>query len=81
MTNPIRHHRKRRGLTQAELAAALGVSHSHLALWERGGALPVPEHLNRLADLLGLSSDELRAKLEAYRREYEARALAKVTKP
>ncbi|UCC83381.1 MAG: helix-turn-helix transcriptional regulator [Gemmatimonadota bacterium] len=79
MTNPIRHHRKRRGLTLAELGAAIGVSHTSLAYWERGEALPAPEHLNRLADLLGLSSDKLRAELEAFRREYEQRAVAKVT--
>ena len=47
--------RKEAGLTQAGLAAMLGVSGMAVSKWERGLALPCPERREQLVNLLGLS--------------------------
>ena len=48
--------RKARGLTQGDLAQALGISINNVSKWERGLAEPrKPEHIEKLAKLLGVS--------------------------
>lgn len=49
--------REGRGLDQRSLAAALGVSPSAVAQWERGYNLPGTDNLLALADLFGCSVD------------------------
>lgn len=44
--------------TQAELAARLGITKSHLSDIERGRKLVSPERASRFADLLGYSSEQ-----------------------
>ncbi|WP_260923736.1 helix-turn-helix domain-containing protein [Novosphingobium sp. 9] len=52
--------RKARGLTQAQLAAALGVSKPTVWAWEQGRAKPVAERLEGLAAALGVTTADLR---------------------
>lgn len=51
--------RRERGLTLADVADALGVSKPTVWAWEKGKARPLPERLDAIADVLGVSSDEL----------------------
>ena len=51
--------RKQKGLTQAELAAAIGVSTSAVGNWEAGLRRPRYESLLRLARVLGVTIDDL----------------------
>lgn len=51
--------RTAKGLSQAELAAALGVSTPSICGWERGRARPKPRRIAALADQLGVAFDEL----------------------
>lgn len=48
--------RKKTGLTQGDIAKALGISINNVSKWERGLAEPrKPEHIDKLAKLLGVS--------------------------
>ncbi len=51
--------RKERGLTQAQLAARLGVSRSTVAMWESNKAQPDNDMLNKIADLFDVTVDYL----------------------
>lgn len=51
--------RHARGLSAAELAAALEVAPSTVARWESGETQPSPRHRRTLADRLGISTEEL----------------------
>lgn len=55
----IRRLRKDKGLSQAELAAQVGMNSNHLSRLERGAGLPSTEILKRLAQSLGTSMDYL----------------------
>lgn len=56
----IRLARRIKGLSQAELAAAIGVQRSAVAHWEsRAGKWPRTEHLATLASVTGVSVDWL----------------------
>ena len=50
----IAEKRKEKGLTQAALAAMLGVSGMAVSKWERGLAAPGEAHREHLVNLLGL---------------------------
>jgi transcriptional regulator with XRE-family HTH domain len=51
--------RRKRGLTQRQLADKLKVSHGRISLYETGDRSPDPEMLNKLADFFGCSVDYL----------------------
>ena len=51
--------RKGRGLTQSQIAAALGVSKPTVWAWEQGRARPVDDRIEALAQVLGVSAAEL----------------------
>lgn len=51
--------RKAVGLTQAQLAEALGVERATVTMWELGNSWPSARVLPPLADLLVCSIDEL----------------------
>lgn len=53
--------RRERGLTLADVAAALGVSKPTVWAWEKGKARPVPERLEPLAQVLGVTPEALQA--------------------
>lgn len=55
----LAHMRRRRGLSQGELARKLGLSRQAVSKWERGESSPDTENLVALADLYGVSLDEL----------------------
>ncbi len=51
--------RKELGMTQLELAEKMGVTDKAVSKWERGLAYPDVSSLPKLAEILGLSVDEL----------------------
>jgi len=51
--------RRRKGLTQEDLARLLGVSRITVARWETGQRFPTTEQLMRLSKVLGVSPEEL----------------------
>ena len=53
------HMRKLLGLTQEDLAEKVGVTRQAVAKWESGESLPDLEKSKLLADVLGVSLDEL----------------------
>ncbi len=55
----IRQLREERGWSQVELAARLGVARYTVQKWELGERLPSPRNWWRLADLFGISMQEL----------------------
>ncbi len=67
----LKELRKEKGMTQIELAAALGVSSGTVAMWETGKRKPSFEMMDRLTDvfdkrldyILGTSDDPAPAKL------------------
>ena len=64
----ILRERRKKGLTQEELAAQLGVSSQSISNWERGG-YPDITLLPRIANFFGITVDELIGNDEANRRE------------
>ena len=55
----IKDLRKAAGLTQSQLAEAMGVGQSTVCNWENGVAAPMASMLPKLADLLGCTIDAL----------------------
>lgn len=51
--------RRERSLTLAQVAEALEVSKPTVWAWEKGKARPVPERLEAIADVLGVTTEEL----------------------
>jgi transcriptional regulator with XRE-family HTH domain len=51
--------RRRRLLTQKELAAEVGVSYQTVQSWESGKAQPRLRHIRRLAEVLQVPADKL----------------------
>ena len=54
----LRAIRERRGLTQAELAARVGVTQGAVAKWESGDSVPAPETVHAVGFALGLGAEE-----------------------
>lgn len=57
--NYIYEMRKKRGLSQYQLGQLLGVSDKAVSKWETGSSKPRPDSYPRLAEILGVSVDEL----------------------
>ncbi len=55
----IRQFRERLGMSQKQLADALGLNQSAVALWETGKTTPTNQNLIRLADILGCKPGDL----------------------
>jgi len=55
----LRSIRKRRKLTQRELASKLNMSQSTIALYETGDRKPDPDTINKIADFFDVSTDYL----------------------
>jgi transcriptional regulator with XRE-family HTH domain len=51
--------RRRKFLTQKELAAKVGVSYQTIQSWEAGTAQPRLRHIPKLAEALGLGAEQL----------------------
>jgi len=60
----IRYYRKKRGLTQMEVAAALGIRTDNYSKYESGLRTPRGDRLVALAKILGVSYDVLREGVE-----------------
>lgn len=58
----IKYHRKRLGLTQEQLADRLGVSAQAVSKWENNQSCPDISILPEIADLFGITVDELLGK-------------------
>lgn len=55
----IRQLREQLGMSQRQLAAALGLDPSAVCLWESGKTVPTIHNLYRLADILGCDARDL----------------------
>lgn len=62
----LRDLRRRRGLTLAEVAKALGVDESSVGHWEKGRRSPLLAHLRKLAVVLDVPFEELVADNPAF---------------
>ena len=58
-TNRLVQLRKKRGLTQQQIADEIGVNRGSYSNWEKGKREPSFENLIKLADLLDVSLDWL----------------------
>lgn len=61
----IRQTRKAKGISQAALAAAVGVSQGAVSQWEKGIAEPKSRQIALLSDALDVSADYLLGRIEA----------------
>ncbi len=59
ISDRIREHRTKCGMTQAQLAEALGVTPQAVSKWEKGTGYPDLSAICPLADALGTTTDEL----------------------
>src|SRR5437879_10136031 len=55
----LRRLRREKGLTQAELAQAIGTSQPSIAHYERRGDVPGPHALLKLSEVLGVPPEEI----------------------
>ena len=55
----LRHHRKRLGMTQEEVAQKIGVSPQAISKWEAGDCLPDCFNLKAISDVYRISTDVL----------------------
>lgn len=58
-TSPITAARKAAGMSQQQLADALGIAQQHVSRWERGERTPRIATLKRIAAVLGCSPRDL----------------------
>jgi transcriptional regulator with XRE-family HTH domain len=61
----LRHLRTARKLTQTRVAELLGISPRVYTRWENGGATPLFDTVVRIADILGVSLDELAGRADS----------------
>lgn len=59
LANRIYDLRKERNISQKELGGMLGVSNKSVSKWETGSAIPKTETLVKLAEIFGVSPEEL----------------------
>ena len=55
----IKELREEKGLSQTEVARAIGGTQSNLAKWEKGTVQPTAEFIKKLADYFNVSTDYL----------------------
>ena len=65
-------------LTQLDIAQALGVTTAAVSKWETGAAKPRVEMLFRLAEILGVTPEELMAGRRLHSEELDAEAVRKI---
>ena len=68
MSQKILAHRKRRGMSQEELAERLGVSRQAVSCWELGTAQPEAHNVWQLSRLFGVTADYLLGRSEHSKR-------------
>lgn len=62
----IKELRKEFGITQRELATAVGCSQPMIVLWEKGDCEPTAGSILKLSDVFGCSCDYLLGKRDDY---------------
>lgn len=55
----IKEYRKSTGMTQTELAAAMGVPQNNVSRWERGAINPSVDTLRKLAEVFGCRMEDI----------------------
>lgn len=55
----IKSLRKKKGITQAEMAKQLGVKQSTVSMWETGKTMPKTKRMRKLAEVLNCTLDDL----------------------
>ena len=66
----LNKYRKQQGLSQEELAYQLGVSRQSVSKWESGQSVPELERLIEIADLFGITLDELAGHQNSNQHQY-----------
>ena len=79
--NRIKELRKSKGLTQAELAAKLGVTRQAVSLYEKGQRKPKIETWKKLADYFGVSVPYIKGELDTEYLEKMVELLMLITFP
>ena len=64
MANGLRELRRRKLLTQRELADRIGMRYQSVQSWENGQTIPRPSAMRKLCEALAVTPDELLAALE-----------------
>lgn len=75
----LRALREERGVSQAALALALGVSKSTIGLYETGDTLPDIKTADDLADYFGISADYLLGRIDVRSRDIEIQSVCSYT--
>lgn len=57
--NGIEVQRKKAGLTQIQLAEAIGVTQANVSIWENGKSLPTADKLKKISEILNCSIEDL----------------------
>ena len=55
LQSEIKDYRKKKGLSQDDLAVILGVTRSKIANWENGRTFPKPDMIQEIANKLGIN--------------------------
>ena len=55
----VKYYRKVKGLTQKDLATAVGVSHPRISVIEQGGGNPTLKTIEAIADALDVCTEKL----------------------
>lgn len=63
----IKHYRNSIKITQADFAQRLGVTGASVSAYENGTRLPSYEVLVRIANILGITTDDLLGRTESHR--------------
>lgn len=71
LSEVLREHRMRCGMTQEFVAESLGVSRQAVSKWERGASDPSTSNLIELAKLYGVSAEELLLSVSGARPEQQ----------
>lgn len=56
--------RRERGLTLAQVASVLGVSKPTVWAWEKGKARPLPDRIEAIAEVLGVTAKDLQERID-----------------
>ena len=59
MSMNLKQKRLELGLTQQQIADAMGTGRTTVAMWETGASMPPASKLQKLAKILGCSMDDL----------------------
>ena len=76
--SPLRAVRRERGLSQARLGVAAGLSRRMVQEVEQGHTRGVPSRILSVLALLGYDRDEVKKEQEAFLRELQAKELSRL---